>query len=565
MVTYAPPGSASNVVYSNSTKRGATMDLSHSFTTDTTFNASLGAEVNIPGVNLELSLTLGSSREVVQEQDNSSSIEVNSTNTSSITIPGPSSSAVGLDHDQDYIWIWLNPVVLYDANSDTSFTWKGFGYDARDPVGAADILGVPVKYLNGHAAMPPSVAAVLQRTWAPPILCASTDPECLNGTKGPGLTAGDLAQILKADPFTDPSYVVNVPAGSTCTLDHRFCRTNNQNLQYLPPAPGGQPVPQTYTLAYEAVSTDGLGSTLTTTNGFSVEFGAEAKVAWGKLQAKFSAEQTVSVEDTVSAKATLQTQDTATATITGPAASDNYTGPVELDVFQDNLYGTFMFNFVPVQTFTFSVNPASQGVTQGSCANYNLQVSTLIAGFGGTITFQVGGLPANATGTFSPASLSGAGSSLLTVCAPASTPVGSQTLAITGRYGAEVHSLSVTLGVNPPPDFTLTASPSGQTILSGNSANFTVATGSVNGYPNSVALSISGLPAGAAATFTPTSVAAGSSSTLHISTDPSTLPGSYPLVITGTSGSLNHNATVVLGVTVPPPPPCTSPTCRVQN
>jgi hypothetical protein len=175
-------------------------------------------------------------------------------------------------------------------------------------------------------------------------------------------------------------------------------------------------------------------------------------------------------------------------------------------------------------------------VIQGSCTNYNLLVNTLIANFGGTINFQLSGLPVNTSGSFNPASLNGAGSSILTICAAASAPLGSYNLLITANYGAEVHSLSVTLAVNPPPNFTLTASPSGQSVIAGNSANFTVSTGSVSGFAGNVALSISGLPAGAVATLTPASVA------------------------------VSHNATVVLGVTAPPPPPpCTRPPCRVEN
>lgn len=568
-VTYAPPGSSSNVVYSNSTMRGVSNSMSHSFTTDTTWSASLTAGwESIHGIDgFDSHSTVGYTGEVAQESENSTSFDVNFTNASSTTVPGPSNSAVGLDHDQDLIWIWLNPVVLYDVNSDTNFTWKGFGYDLRDPVNTADILGIPVKYLNGHATMPANLAAVLQRSWAPAIRCSSTDPACgSDGTKGPGLTASDFADILKADPFTDPSYLVNVPAGSTCTADHRFCHTNNQNLQYLPPPPGGQPISQTYTLTYEAVATAGLTATTTTSNDYSAEFGVSAKLAIAKFELKLAGDKKLTWEDKVGAEATQQAQQTATATITGPEASDNYTGPVQLDVFQDNVYGTFMFNFVPVQTFSFTVNPSSLGVIQGSCANYNLLVSALIANFGGTITFQVSGLPANVTGNFSPASLSGSGSSILTVCAAPSASLGTYGLLITGSYGAEVHSIPVTLGVNPPPNFTLTASPSGQTVIAGNSANFTVSTGSVSGFAGNVALSISGLPAGVSATFSPVTVAVGSSSTLHISTTTGVPPGSYRMVVTGVSGGISHSANVVLGVTAPPPPPpCTKPPCRVQN
>ena len=568
MVTYAPPGSSSTVVYNNSTLRGVSSSISGSFTNDTKVSTSLsaGAGVEIPGVQVDSSVTVGSSLEIQEQLDASASIAVNYTQASGTTMRGPSSSAVGIDHDQDYIWIWLNPVVFYDVNSDTEFAWKGFGYDLRDPALRAHILGIPVKYLNGHAAMPSDIAAVLQRTWAPRILCSSTDPDCgPDGTKGPGLTANDFIEILKADPFTDPNYVVNIPAGYTCTLDQRFCLTNNQTLEYLPAPPGGQPITETYTLGYQAVSTEALAASLMMKIGFSDEFGVTAKAAGAKLEAKLKEEDTISWMVKVSGQATQQTTQTATANITGPTANDNYTGPVTLNVFQDTLYETFMFNFVQSPTFAMSASPTSQGVIQGSCVNYNLLVSALIPGFGGAITFRVDGLPANATAGFSPASINGAGSSTLTVCTSAATPLGNQTLTVSGSYGAEIHSLFLTLAVNPPPNFTLTVSPSGQTIIAGNSANFAVSTTSVSGFAGNVALSVTGLPAGAVATFSPASVAAGSSSTLYISTSTITQTGSYSLVITGTSGNLSHSATVVLGLTAPTPPPCSKPTCRVQN
>ena len=37
------------------------------------------------------------------------------------------------------------------------------------------------------------------------------------------------------------------------------------------------------------------------------------------------------------------TTNSAAYSITGPQASDNYTGPVVFDVYQDNVYGTFAF------------------------------------------------------------------------------------------------------------------------------------------------------------------------------------------------------------------------------
>jgi len=60
--------------------------------------------------------------------------------------------------------------------------------------------------------------------------------------------------------------------------------------------------------------------------------------------------------------------------ITGPTVADNYPGPAELNVFQDNVYGTFMFGAIPPTTFAMAVSPNSQNVAEGSCVDYSVVV-----------------------------------------------------------------------------------------------------------------------------------------------------------------------------------------------
>ncbi len=103
----------------------------------------------------------------------------------------------------------------------------------------------------------------------------------------------------------------------------------------------------------------------------------------------------------------------------------------------------------------------------------------------------------------------------------------------------------------PAPDFSLTASPTSSTTTPGGSAAYTVSVAALNGFGGQVSLAVSGLPAGASAAFGPNPVAAGSSSTLTVQTSSSTPTGSFPLTITGTSGSLQHTTTATLVVTAP--------------
>ncbi|MER5636791.1 glycosyl hydrolase family 18 protein [Kitasatospora sp. NPDC002227] len=98
-------------------------------------------------------------------------------------------------------------------------------------------------------------------------------------------------------------------------------------------------------------------------------------------------------------------------------------------------------------------------------------------------------------------------------------------------------------------DFSLSASPAAGSVVAGGSATATLATAVTSGTAQSVALSVSGAPAGVTATLNPGTVQAGSNATLTITTTSATAPGSYPLTITGTAASATHTTTYTLTVT----------------
>jgi hypothetical protein len=97
-------------------------------------------------------------------------------------------------------------------------------------------------------------------------------------------------------------------------------------------------------------------------------------------------------------------------------------------------------------------------------------------------------------------------------------------------------------------DFSLSVSPTAATVAPGNSATATVSTAVTSGSAQSVALSASGLPTGATASFNPSSVTAGASSTVTIATSSSTPTGTSSVTITGTGASATHTATFSLTV-----------------
>jgi hypothetical protein len=201
----------------------------------------------------------------------------------------------------------------------------------------------------------------------------------------------------------------------------------------------------------------------------------------------------------------------------------------------------------PGPDFTIAATPASQTVTAGSGTSYTATV-TPSNGFTGVVNFSVSGLPSGASGTFNPTSVTGSGSSTLSVTTSTTTPNGTYTLTITGTSGTLVHSTTVTLvvtgGVNP--DFTISVSPTSRTVTRGNSTTYTVTIGAVNGFTGTVSLSVAGLGSRVTGTFSPTSVTGSGTSTLTVTTQKQATRGTRTLTITGVSGSLSHSTTASL-------------------
>ncbi|SHL38688.1 chitinase [Actinacidiphila paucisporea] len=107
-------------------------------------------------------------------------------------------------------------------------------------------------------------------------------------------------------------------------------------------------------------------------------------------------------------------------------------------------------------------------------------------------------------------------------------------------------------GSTPPPpanDFSVSLSPASATVTAGGSATSSVHTAVTSGSAQSVALSVSGAPAGVTASLSPGSVTAGGNATLSVSTTASAVSGSYALTVTGTAAGTSHSATYTLKIT----------------
>jgi hypothetical protein len=101
--------------------------------------------------------------------------------------------------------------------------------------------------------------------------------------------------------------------------------------------------------------------------------------------------------------------------------------------------------------------------------------------------------------------------------------------------------------------FSLSATPASRTVLPGAGTSYTVTVSAEPGFTGTVGFSVSGLPSGAGATFSPPSVNGSGATTMSVSTSMMTPPGSYDLTITGTSGGMVQRKIVTLVVGLPLP------------
>ncbi|MER8093481.1 M28 family peptidase [Streptomyces goshikiensis] len=104
-------------------------------------------------------------------------------------------------------------------------------------------------------------------------------------------------------------------------------------------------------------------------------------------------------------------------------------------------------------------------------------------------------------------------------------------------------------GDTPAQDFSISASPAAGSANPGGSVTSTVNTATVSGAAQTVALSVSGAPAGVTTTLSPSSVQSGGSSTLTVQVGAGAAQGTYTLTVTGSgSGTTSHTTTYTLTV-----------------
>jgi hypothetical protein len=98
----------------------------------------------------------------------------------------------------------------------------------------------------------------------------------------------------------------------------------------------------------------------------------------------------------------------------------------------------------------------------------------------------------------------------------------------------------------PLDDFSLSVSPTSQSVVAGNFLGYTVNTAVMLGNPQSLFLSVSGVPSCATPSFSPNPINSGQSSILTITTGVTCAAGSSSLIVTGTGSEAVHTASATL-------------------
>jgi hypothetical protein len=138
-----------------------------------------------------------------------------------------------------------------------------------------------------------------------------------------------------------------------------------------------------------------------------------------------------------------------------------------------------------------------------------------------------------------------------------------------GEYTVSLTEVDATGNSDPSPptrtitvlptsaNFDIAVSPSGNTVLPGNSTTYNVTVTSLSGFTGPVTLSVgseSGFPTGiTSGGFSPSSISGSGTSTLTMNTTTSTAPYALSLTVTGTSGTITHTGSTTLLVNLAAP------------
>jgi len=264
----------------------------------------------------------------------------------------------------------------------------------------------------------------------------------------------------------------------------------------------------------------------------------------------------------------LAPNSTATATLTinagGPGSAGNITAYGNSGGLSHSVNVAFkVVSSGGTPDFTMSANPNMLTIVQGSSGK-SLIILTSINGFQGNVSLTPPvsclaiGCPTYSVNPMSVSLRSSQNATAgFTIQTYPQTPLASYNVAVTGTSGSLSHNAPVTFTVvsSSPPDFTISANPTNQTVPAGSTAKSQIILSSTNGFSGTISLTTSPPPLCVSCpgwSINPSSVtlSAGgtATSTLTFYTYAGSPASTWVVSVTGTSGSLSHSVSVTFTI-----------------
>ncbi len=206
---------------------------------------------------------------------------------------------------------------------------------------------------------------------------------------------------------------------------------------------------------------------------------------------------------------------------------------------------------------TLTLTPSTISLTAGAAGQQASLMLAAPAG-AGAATVTVSGLPTGVTIT--PSTLSATPGTALPLVFTAASSATATTAMVTfattvnGQATTTQAPLTVQAATQATPDFTLSATPATVSLTAnGTPATISLLATAQNGFTANVQVTIAGLPAGVTAQPSTITLTPGTAATLTLTAPVGTAAGSSTVMLTGTSGSLTHTASVAVTVIAPPP------------
>jgi subtilase family serine protease len=347
-------------------------------------------------------------------------------------------------------------------------------------------------------------------------------------------SGSDVLTVTASSSATPGTYALTVAAtgaGQTAKLA----------ISVVIPAPTFTLTPSSASLNVSAGSSVNETVATSPSNGFSSAIALSIAGLPSGVTAAFSA---TSLSGTAAASSVLTF--TAAKSVTGGTYSVTVTAKGST-VTQTSVISLVV---TPLASCTLASSPSSVSVADGQAVSVQVSCGSVQGVFSGPLALSLTGAPSGVTTQLGAASVAAGASTSLKVSAAASATAGSYSLALTASGSGFTQTLAIPVIILRP-TFTLSPSATSLNIAEGNSGQIAISATPQNGFSSPVALSLSGLPTGATAAFSSSTVSGTAASTLTLTTAKAVKVGSYPLVVSGTGGGVTQTFPLSLVVTVP--------------